>query len=152
MLSLEAALLAVFAMMLLFGAPITAAKDWHGIVAGLIAASAMGSQSVVVRLLMKGFPQTNVMTGNMTQLGVAVTDLVFAWRRLQRSSHDPAHRREFTEVRQQLLTVLAIALGFLVGAACGAIAFVVTGLKGALVAVAIVCALALWALFRERAA
>ena len=58
--------LAIFAAMLLFGPTIKNASDWHGIVAGLIAASAMGAQSVLVRLLMKGIPQTNVMTGNMS--------------------------------------------------------------------------------------
>jgi O-antigen ligase len=43
-----------------------------------------------------------------------------------------------------------IALGFLFGAASGAIAFVLTGVRGALIAVAIVGALALWALPGER--
>src|SRR5580692_534396 len=67
---LEAALLAIFSAIVLVGPAIKNATDWHGIVAGLIAASAMGAQSVLVRLLMKGVPQTNVMTGNMTQLGI----------------------------------------------------------------------------------
>ena len=70
MLGLEALLLMVFVAMILFGPPIKGANDWHGIVAGLFAAMAMGTQSVLVRLLMKGIPQTNVMTGNMTQLGI----------------------------------------------------------------------------------
>jgi uncharacterized membrane protein YoaK (UPF0700 family) len=152
MLALETALLAVFAAMLVFGLPVHDASDPHGIVAGLIAAAAMGSQSVVVRLLMKGFPQTNVMTGNMTQLGIAVTDLIFAWRRLRHSGHDAEDVRHFAETRDQLLTVMAIAGGFLIGAAAGATAFITTGLPGAFVAVAIVFALALWVLFRERAA
>jgi uncharacterized membrane protein YoaK (UPF0700 family) len=150
MLLLEAALLAVFAAMLVFGPPIKSATDWHGIVAGLVAASAMGAQSVLVRLLMKGIPQTNVMTGNMTQLGIATTELTIAWRRLARSRHGAAAVREFEDVRDQLVTVLAIALGFLAGAAAGAIAFAVTGVNGALVSVAIVTALAAWALYREQ--
>jgi uncharacterized membrane protein YoaK (UPF0700 family) len=150
MLLLEAALLAVFAAMLVFGPPIKDATDWHGIVAGLVAASAMGAQSVLVRLLMKGIPQTNVMTGNMTQLGIATTELVLAWRRRARSRHGAAAAREFEDVRSQLVTVLAVALGFLAGAAAGAVAFAVTGVSGALVSVAIVAALALWALYREQ--
>ncbi|MGA2893175.1 MAG: YoaK family protein [Xanthobacteraceae bacterium] len=152
MLSLEALLLIVFVALILFGPAIKDASDWHGILAGLFAATAMGSQSVLVRLLMKGIPQTNVMTGNMTQLGIAVTDLILAWRRLRHSRHTRADLREFAAVRRQLLTVLFIALGFLVGAASGALAFAVTGLPGALLAVAIVGALALWALVRERRA
>ena len=152
MLALETALLAVFVAMILFGPAIQNARDWHGIMAGLFAAMAMGAQSVLVRLLMKGIPQTNVMTGNMTQLGIATTELILAWRRLRHSRHSRADLREFAEVRRQLLTVLFIALGFLVGAAAGATAFAFTGLRGALLAVAIVGALALWALFRERGA
>jgi uncharacterized membrane protein YoaK (UPF0700 family) len=150
MLALEAVLLAVFCAMVLFGPPIRNATDWHGIVAGLIAAAAMGTQSVLVRQLMKGIPQTNVMTGNMTQLGIAVTDLVVAWRKLKRSRHSTDDEREFAQVRDQLLIVLSVALGFLVGAAAGAVAFATTGLRGAVVAVAIVTALAVWALSRER--
>src|SRR5580692_6234722 len=152
MLALEAALLAIFAAMLLFGPTIKNASDWHGIVAGLVAASAMGAQSVLVRLLMKGIPQTNVMTGNMTQLGIATTELILAWRRFARSRHGPAAVREFEGVREQLLVVLSVALGFLVGAAAGATAFAVIGITGALISVAIVGALAVWAVTHPQGA
>jgi uncharacterized membrane protein YoaK (UPF0700 family) len=150
MLGLEALLLALFAAVAVFGPPVTNARDWHGIVAGLFAAMAMGAQSVLVRLLMKDIPQTNVMTGNMTQLGIAMTDIVVARRRFARSRHDAAAVAEFEKVRQHLLTVLAIALGFMAGAASGAAAFATTGIRGALIAVAIVAVLALWAAARER--
>jgi uncharacterized membrane protein YoaK (UPF0700 family) len=150
MLALEAALLAIFAAMLLFGPTIENANNWHGVVAGLVAASAMGAQSVLVRLLMKGIPQTNVMTGNMTQLGIATTELILAWRRFARSQHGATAIREFHEVREQLLTVLSVAVGFLAGALAGAIAFAATNVRGAVLAVAIVAALALWALYREK--
>ena len=150
MLLLEAALLAIFCAMILFGPPIQNATDWHGIVAGLIAASAMGAQSVLVRLLMKGIPQTNVMTGNMTQLGIAITELVVAWRKLADSGHSAEDVDDFAQVRAQLLIVFSVALGFLVGAAAGAVAFATTGLRGAVLAVLIVAGLAVWALIRER--
>lgn len=151
LLALEAVLLAVFVAIVLFGASVEDARDWHGIVAGLFAAMAMGAQSVLVRQLMKGIPQTNVMTGNMTQLGIATTDLIRAWWRLHRSRHATADLRTFADVRDHLLTVLSIALGFLAGAASGAVAFAAIGLTGALAAVVIVGALAGWAFFRERA-
>jgi uncharacterized membrane protein YoaK (UPF0700 family) len=151
MLALEAALLAAFVAIILFGPDVKDAADWHGILAGLFAACAMGAQSVLVRLLMKGIPQTNVMTGNMTQLGIALTDIIMAWRKYSRSSHDAAAAKQFYAVRDQLLVVLSVAVGFLVGAAAGAIAFVTIGVSGALLAVAIVVALALWALVREDA-
>jgi uncharacterized membrane protein YoaK (UPF0700 family) len=149
MLGLEALLLALFAAIAVFGPPIKDARDWHGIAAGLFAAMAMGAQSVLVRLLMKDIPQTNVMTGNMTQLGIAITDIIMARRRFARSRHDAAAIAEFDRVRERLLTVLAIALGFMAGAASGAVAFATAGLRGALAAVAIVAAMALWAAMRE---
>ena len=150
MLALEAALLAIFVAIILFGPRVGSAADWHGIVAGLFAASAMGTQSVLVRLLMKGIPQTNVMTGNMTQLGIAITDLVIARRRFAHSAHDAAAIQHYHAVRDQLLVVLSVAIGFLVGAAVGAVAFVTVGISGALLAVAVIVALALWTLVRAR--
>jgi uncharacterized membrane protein YoaK (UPF0700 family) len=150
MLGLETLLLALFAAIVMFGPQIKDARDWHGIAAGLFAAMAMGAQSVLVRLLMKHVPQTNVMTGNITQLGIAITDIIVARGRFARSRHDAAAIAEFEKVRERLLTVLSIALGFMAGAASGALAFASVGLRGALVAVAIVAATALWAAVRER--
>jgi uncharacterized membrane protein YoaK (UPF0700 family) len=150
MLGLEAALLTVFVAMILAGPPIQGATDWHGIAAGLFAAMAMGPQSVLVRLLMKGIPQTNVMTGNMTQLGIETTELVLAWRRCWRAPGDAAAAEEFVKVRERLWLVGSVALGFLVGAATGAVAFAAANVRGAPVAVAIVVALALWMLYRDR--
>ena len=92
MLAFETALLAVFTVLMLAGPPIAGASDWHGIFAGLFGAMAMGTQSVIVRLLMRGIPQTNVMTGNMTQLGIETTELLLAWRRHARDPGDPDHR------------------------------------------------------------
>ena len=150
MLAFETALLAAFTVLLLIGPPITGVQDWHGIFAGLFGAMAMGTQSVIVRLLMRGIPQTNVMTGNMTQLGIAVTELIVARRRFAHSAHGAAAVHNYEAVREQLVTVLACAVGFLIGAAAGAVAFATTNVRGALLAVAIVAALALWALYRER--
>jgi uncharacterized membrane protein YoaK (UPF0700 family) len=150
MLGLEALLLAIFVTIMLFGPAVHDARDWHGIIAGVFAAMAMGAQSVLVRLLMKDTPQTNVMTGNMTQLGIALSELIMVRRRFDRSRRGEAAAREFAHARDRLVTVLAITVGFLLGAAAGAVAFATIGLRGALVAVVIVGALALWALVRQR--
>jgi uncharacterized membrane protein YoaK (UPF0700 family) len=152
MLAFETLLLAVFAAMLLAGSPISSVSDWHGIVAGVFGAMAMGAQSVIVRLLMRGIPQTNVMTGNMTQLGVETTALIVAWRRRARGPGDRDSDREFFAVRARLAVVLAIAIGFILGAAAGAIAYAKAGLAGAPLAVALVGALTVWAVWRERQA
>ena len=92
-------------------------------------------RACIVRLLMRGIPQTNVMTGNMTQLGISSTELFLAWRRYARDPGDPTSERQFIAVRSQLAVVLAIAVGFLLGAACGAVAFAKLGLPGAPLAV-----------------
>jgi uncharacterized membrane protein YoaK (UPF0700 family) len=149
MLGLEALLLAVFVGIMLFDPVVRDARDWHGIVAGVFAAMAMGAQSVLVRLLMKDIPQTNVMTGNMTQLGIAATELIMARRRFDHSRHGDTAVRDFAQARDRLVTVLTIAIGFLAGAAAGALAFATTGVHGALAALVIVGALALWALMRQ---
>ncbi len=150
MLALETLLLAIFAGMLFAEPPIKNVTDWHGIVAGVFGAMAMGAQSVIVRLLMRGIPQTNVMTGNMTQLGVETTALIVAWRRRARDPSDRDSEREFFAVRAQLYVVLAIAIGFILGAAAGAIVYATAGLAGAPLAVALVGALTVWAIWRDR--
>ena len=149
MLGLETALLAIFCVIILAGPPVTSATDRSGILAGMFAAMAMGMQAVIVRLLMRGVPQTNVMTGNLTQIGIETADLVSAWLQCVREPDDHEHRRELAAVRARLFTVLAVALGFLAGAACGAVSYAKAGLAGAPIAVVIVVGLALWTARRE---
>ncbi|MGO9631909.1 MAG: YoaK family protein [Xanthobacteraceae bacterium] len=150
MLALETLLLAVFCFLMLAGPPPTGPGDWHGILAGVFAAMAMGAQSVVVRLLMRGIPQTNVMTGNMTQLGIETTELIRAWRRYAREPGDAAGASNLLAVRARLLVVLSITIGFILGAVGGAAAFASAGLPGIPLAVLLVGALSLWAIRRER--
>jgi uncharacterized membrane protein YoaK (UPF0700 family) len=152
MLAFETLLLAVFCLVMLAGPPVTGAGDLHGIVAGLFAAMAMGAQSVIVRLLMQGIPQTNVMTGNMTQLGIETTQLLLAWRRRARDPGDRDSELAFRGARRRLLIVLGIAIGFILGAVGGAVSYAKAGLAGAPFAVVIVGALTVWAIWRERTA
>jgi uncharacterized membrane protein YoaK (UPF0700 family) len=148
-LGFETVLIAVFCVLMLAERPASGADDWRAILAGLFGAAAMGTQSVIVRLLMRGIPQTNVMTGNMTQLGIEITELVLAWRRQARDPGNRENTREFANLRKRLAVVLAIAVGFILGAISGAVAFAKIGLAGAVVAVVLVGALTLWALWRE---
>jgi uncharacterized membrane protein YoaK (UPF0700 family) len=150
MLTLEALLLAGFCILMLTGPPVSGADDWRGVLAGVFGAMAMGTQSVVVRQLMRGIPQTNVMTGNMTQLGIETTELYRAWRRRARDPDDATHARDFVAVRARLSVVLSITSGFVLGAGCGAAAYAAIGLIGVPLAVLLVAALTLWAVRRER--
>jgi hypothetical protein len=72
----------------------------------------LGTQSVIVRLLMLRGSTTNVMTGNMTKLGIETAGLLLAWRRRARERYDPKSEKEFVATRSRLLIVLAIAVGF----------------------------------------
>jgi uncharacterized membrane protein YoaK (UPF0700 family) len=139
MLALEAALLAVFAAIMLFGPPLADVSDPSGIVAGLFCAMAMGAQSVAVRLLLRGVPQTNVMTGNMTQ---QATELIKAWRRCTRNPGDAGAAHEFALAWRRLQIVLAVATGFIGGGAIGAIAYATIGIVGIWFAAVILTALA----------
>src|SRR6202020_237683 len=107
----------IFCAITLAGPAVTSVNDHFGITAGVVAALAMGMQSVILRLLMRGVPQTNVMTGNMTQIGVETTDLITAWLGCLREPGDWEKRRELAAIRARLFILLAIALGFLAGAA-----------------------------------
>jgi uncharacterized membrane protein YoaK (UPF0700 family) len=111
---------------------------------------AMGTQSVVVRQLMRGIPQTNVMTGNMTQLGIETTELGRAWLRRAHDPNNVTGARDFVAVRARLLVVLSITSGFILGAGCGAVAYAAIGVIGVPLAVVLVGALTLWAVRRER--
>jgi uncharacterized membrane protein YoaK (UPF0700 family) len=147
MLGLEAVLLAAFCAMILHSPPAVGVTDRHGIIACVFAAMAMGAQSGLVRLLMTGVPQTNVMTGNMTQLGITTTELILAWRRRDAAAASAQH--QFAEVRARLIVVLLIAVGFLAGVAAGAGAYAAIGFGGAAFAIVVVAALAVWALLLE---
>lgn len=141
-LALEAVLLGAFAAMLLLGPRVIDVSDPSGIVAGLFGAMAMGTQSVAVRLLLRGVPQTNVMTGNMTQLGIETTELIRAWYRCACAPRDLAAANAFTVARRRLWIVLAVAVGFIAGGATGALAYATVGLVGVLLATVILCVLA----------
>jgi uncharacterized membrane protein YoaK (UPF0700 family) len=150
MLAFETVLIAAFCFLMLAGPPLTGTDDWRGILAGLFGAMAMGTQSVIVRLLLRGIPQTNVMTGNITQLGIETTELLLAWRRRARDPSDLENARRFVNARKRLSVVLALAIGFILGAACGAVAFARIGLPGAPLAVVLVGALTAWTIWRGR--
>jgi uncharacterized membrane protein YoaK (UPF0700 family) len=142
--ALEGVLLAGFVALMLYSWPITDPDAWLGAIAGLLSAAAMGVQSALVRLLLRGVPQTNVMTGNSTQLAIDATELLYARLRPARVAADPDLTAQIAEARKRFATVFAILMGFLVGALAGAIAFATGGPWSACLAIVIVAGLIAW--------
>jgi uncharacterized membrane protein YoaK (UPF0700 family) len=146
---LELILLAAFAGMMFAGWPITDPDAWSSIAAGLLAAAAMGVQSALVRLLLRDVPQTNVMTGNATQLAIDATEIFYAWIRPQSLRHDPALAGQIAEARKRIGVVFFVLAGFLTGALAGALAYAYAGPWSVGAAIAIVGLLIGWSISRR---
>lgn len=143
-LALEAALLLGLLVSWRIGAPLTGRGDPAAICAALFGLSAMGVQSALVRLLVKGCPSTNVMTTNTTLFCVDATDLVIAWRAHRRAPGDAAAAASYAQVRDRFAVLWPIVLGFVVGTAGGAMAYARLDLWCLLVVIAVAGALAVW--------
>lgn len=143
-LALEGLLLAGFAVLMLYSWPVTDPDSWRGGIAGLLSAAAMGVQSTLVRLLLRGVPQTNVMTGNSTQLAIDATEIIYAKLRPNLGSDDPALAAQIAEARKRFATVFLVWSGFLVGAMLGALAYAQAGPWSAAVAILTVAGLVIW--------
>jgi uncharacterized membrane protein YoaK (UPF0700 family) len=142
-LGLEAALLAGLLACWLRGGPFTDPDAPAAAIASLLGLLAMGMQSALVRLL--GYPSTNVMTSNTTQLAIDAAEFVMAWQAHRRSPADATVAAEYTGVRHRLAVLGPIVLGFLAGTIAGAVAYVGLDLWCVLVAIALALALAAWA-------
>jgi uncharacterized membrane protein YoaK (UPF0700 family) len=147
-LAIECALLVGFLGSGLAGFPFEDPNAPSALIASLFGLSAMGVQSALVRLLMKGVASTNVMTSNTTQLAIDVTQFFIAWRARRRAPADATAAAEFAAAGGRCVRLLPIVLGFLVGTAAGAVAYLVAGLWCLALTVGIVLALAIWASWR----
>jgi uncharacterized membrane protein YoaK (UPF0700 family) len=114
------------------------------IVALLFGMAAMGTQSALVRLLMRGVASTNVMTTNTTQLAINAAEILLGW--LERNKADPSGTSnvDYVQARREFAALLPHWLGFLAGTALGAIAYVTLGLLCLLLAILPLGSLALW--------
>src|SRR5712671_5903313 len=142
-LGLEAALLAGLLACWLRGGPFTDPDAPAAVLASLFGLLAMGMQSALVRLM--GYPSTNVMTTNTTQLAIDVAELAMAWRARRRSPADATIAAEYTGVRDRVAVLGPIVLGFLAGTITGAVAYAGLDLWCVLFAVVATAGLAAWA-------
>ena len=113
-------------------------------VALLFGMAAMGAQSAMARVLMRGAPSTNVMTTNTTLLAINLTEMLLGW--IERNKADPleASNAGYAKARSEIAILLPIWLGFVAGIALGAIAYITLGLPCVVLAVLPVAGLALW--------
>jgi uncharacterized membrane protein YoaK (UPF0700 family) len=141
---LEALLLIGFIAIFAVGSPFDGPRTTLVAAASMLGLAAMGVQSALVRLLLKGVASTNVMTTNTSQIAIDATQLMFA--RLCRRVDDPAEaRRLYEECRQRFRGGLPLPLAFLAGTALGAIAFAELGFWVLLAPLAAVGGLTVWA-------
>lgn len=141
-LGFEALLLIGFVVAFAIAGPFAGAEAPVAVVASLFGLAAMGVQSALVRLLMRGVASTNVMTTNTSQIAIDATQVALG--RLWGRGGDEA-RRHYEVCRRRLRGGLPLPLGFLAGTAGGAVAFEAAGFWVMVAPAIAVGGLAVWA-------
>jgi uncharacterized membrane protein YoaK (UPF0700 family) len=145
-LALETALLAGFAaIMASIGA--RSVPPPEAFAAALLGLAAMGAQSALVRLLLRGVASTNVMTTNTTQIAIEATQAALAFARRRR---DPEVARQHAAACLGLARCLPLPLGFSFGVVSGAFAFASAGRWVVVLPALATAVLTAWALRAER--
>lgn len=130
----------------LLAAPFVHPNAPAALMASLLGVMAMGVQSTLVRLLMRGVASTNVMTTNTTLASIELAQWVIASRRLAKRPGDSAAIELKRQARARFAGLWPVLLGFLAGAICGAVGFQAAGFRFPLAAVAILAGLLIWAM------
>lgn len=141
---LDCVLIAGFLIVGVAGSPLREPTAPATVVAAFCGLCAMGSQSALVRVLFRGVGPTNYMTGNTTQIAIELADLILASFDFRRDPGNAAARERALSARSSIGGLLSLLLGFLTGAALGALIFARLGFWSALVAVLLTLAVALW--------
>jgi len=142
-LALEGVLLA---SLLILGLLVPFTRDPNApftLLAAMLGLAAMGVQSALVRLLMPGVASTNVMTTNTTLFAIDTGELLLGWHGKRRGDAEAA--AQYSAARTRLAVLVPIGLGFIVGTAGGAIAYLWLGLWSLAVVLALMAALIAWA-------
>ena len=143
-LGVESLLLIGFLAACLTGMPFRGPDAPGAIVALLFAMAAMGAQSALVRMLMRGVASTNVMTTNTTLLAINAAEILLGWIKRRKAGPTESSNAGYAQARRELAALLPLALGFLAGTALGATAYITVGLPCILLAILPVGILALW--------
>jgi uncharacterized membrane protein YoaK (UPF0700 family) len=140
---LETALLAGFAAMMVLGTPFPHPPGPVAFAAALFALAAMGVQSALVRLLMRGVPSTNVMTTNTTQIAIDAAQAGLTWA--LRRGGDPELVRQHEAACRRLAASVPLPVAFFAGTTIGALAYAAGGPWVLALPTAAAGALTLWA-------
>ena len=143
-LGIESLLLVGFIVLSWMGAPFGDPNAPSAIAALLFGMTAMGVQSALVRLLMRGVASTNVMTTNTTLLAISVAEILLGWIEYRKSGSAAALNPDYTQAHNEFAALFPLGVGFFGGTAIGAIAFIKVGLPCIFAAVIPVGGLALW--------
>ena len=133
----------------LAGVPFSGPDAPGAIVALLFGMAAMGAQSALVRLLMRGVASTNVMTTNTTLLAISTAEILLGWIERRKAGPSGSSNACYAQARREFAALLPLGLGFLGGTALGAIAYITVGLPCVLLAILPVGILALWYMRRS---
>jgi uncharacterized membrane protein YoaK (UPF0700 family) len=100
-LSLEGALLTGFFITGVIGSPFGAPDAPLALITGLFGLSAMGVQSALVQLILRGTPSTNVMTTNTTQIAVLATRTACPCSHRSRPSSQASQRTQGRKINSR---------------------------------------------------
>jgi uncharacterized membrane protein YoaK (UPF0700 family) len=120
-LGLECVLLTAMLALMIACSPLESVNAPAVAAAALIGIAAMGVQSAMVRLFMKGAPSTNVMTTNTTQLAIDGTILVLSVCGCGDAEQARASRARLADYWPPMA-------GFILGTAAGSVCFKLVGL------------------------
>jgi uncharacterized membrane protein YoaK (UPF0700 family) len=146
---LETMLIAGFAALMVLGAPFPTPPPAAAFAAALFGLAAMGVQSALVRLLLRGVASTNVMTTNTTQIAIDATQAALTaalTSRLRRAGDlDPELARQHSTACRRLADGVPLPLAFFAGTALGALGYETAGPWVLALPTAVAGALTLWA-------
>jgi uncharacterized membrane protein YoaK (UPF0700 family) len=128
----------------LVGTPFRGLDAPGAIAALLFGMAAMGGQSALVRLLLRGVASTNVMTTNTTLLAINSAEIFLGWIGRNKADPSEASNADRAEARREIAALLPLGLGFLAGTVLGGVAYISVGLPSIFFAVLPVGSLALW--------
>jgi uncharacterized membrane protein YoaK (UPF0700 family) len=148
-LALETALIAAFAATMALGAPFHQSPPVTAFVAAMLGLSAMGVQSALVRLLLRGVGSTNVMTTNTTQIAIEAAQAVLTSG--VRRSGDPEMMRAHKSALNHLAKSVPLPFAFFAGTIVGALGYALGGALVLVLPTAIGAALTSWAVRIESA-